>query len=156
MEQFPVVQDAGLLDESSPEQPPNKNAASDSNIIRSSVLNKIVNDYINTNDSPNIVYLRFSNLDGNNYVSIGYDYVYDPESFSGMFYRNKRIVVIYAIDKIKNLNIIDKQAMLPIETISDYKSYKRKFPQFPETKYRIKSKDVIESISLDDSIWINI
>ena len=95
-------------------------------------------------------------MDGNNYVSIGYDYVYDPESFSGMFYRNKRIVVIYAIDKIKNLNIIDKQAMLPIETISDYKSYKRKFPQFPETKYRIKSKDVIESISLDDSIWINI
>lgn len=130
--------------------------ACDSNVIRSSVLNKIVNDYINTNNSPNIVYLRFSNMNGDNYVSIGHDYVYDPELFSGMFYRDKRIVVVYSVDKIKNLDIIDKQSMLPIKTISDYKSHKREFPQFPETKYRIKTKENMETISFDDGIWMTI
>lgn len=130
--------------------------AGDNNVIRSSALNKIVNDYINTNNSPTIVYLRFSNMNGDNYVSIGYDFVYDSESFSGMFYRDKRIVVIYNIDKIKNMNIIDKQLILPIQTISDYKSLKRKFPRFPEKKYRIRSKEYIEAISYDDCIWMDV
>ena len=130
--------------------------ACDSNAICSSVLNKIVNDYINTNNSPNIVYLRFSNLNGVDFVSVGQDCVYDPETFSGMFYRNERIVVIYSIDKLKNFDFVDKQSLLHIQEIRDYKSQSRKFPRFPEKKYRIVSKEVIESISSNNSIWMDI
>ena len=129
--------------------------ACDSNVICSSALNNIINDYINTNNSPNIVYLRFCNLDGANFVAIGQDYVYDSEAFSGMFYRNERIVVIYSIDKLKNLDIIDKRSLLPIQTICDYKSLKRKNP-IGEKKYRIMSKESIESISFDNQLWMNI
>ena len=130
--------------------------ACDSNVIQSSALNKIVNNYINENDSPNIVYLRFSNLKGDIFVSMGQDYVYDPVTFSGMLYRNKRIVVLYSIDKLKNLEIIDKQSMLPVKTISDYKAQARKYPRYPEEKYRIVSKEIIEPISSDDNIWMDI
>lgn len=130
--------------------------ACDSNIIISSALNKIVNDYINTYNSPNIVYLRFNNINGVNYVSIGHDYVYDPESFSGMFYRNERIVVLYAIDKIKDMDIIDVKSLLSVQAIRDYKSKKRNIPQFSELKYRINSKEIIEPISVEESNWINI
>lgn len=130
--------------------------ACDSNVIQSSTLNEIVNDYINSNNSPNIVYLRFSNFNGDEYVSIGYDFVYNPETISGMFYRNERIVVLYSIDKIKNIDIVDKQAMLAPKTINDYKAQKREFPRFPENKYRIVSKEIIEPISSDDKIWMDI
>ena len=78
--------------------------ACDSNVISSAALNKIVNDFINTNDSPTITYLRFSNVNGDNFVSIGYDIVYNPETFSGMFYRNGRIVIVYSLDNIRNLD----------------------------------------------------
>lgn len=130
--------------------------ACDSNVINSSALNAIVNDYINTNDSPNIVYLRFSNLNGENFVSLGYDYVYDSESFSGMFYRDERVIVVYAIENLKDLEMIDKQSMLPIQAISDYKSQRRKFPRIPEKKYRIVSKEKVELISYDNRIWMDI
>ena len=129
--------------------------ACDSNVISSSALNNIVNDYINTNNSPSIVYLRFSNLNGANFVSVGQDYVYDSKAFSGMFYRNERIVVIYSIDNIKNLNIIDKRSLLSIKTICDYKSLKRK-NTIGEKKYRIVSKEIIESISFNNKIWMDI
>lgn len=130
--------------------------ACDSNVISSSALNKIVNDFINTNDSPIITYLRFSNVNGDNFVSIGYDFVYNPETFSGMFYRNGRIVVVYSLDNIRNLDIIDKESLLPIQTISDYRALKRKFPRFSEKKYRIVSKEKMERITSDNSIWIDI
>ncbi len=130
-------------------------SARDSNVIYSSVLNNILNNYINTNNSPNITYLRFSNLNGVNFVSLGQDYTYDPETFSGMFYRNERIVVVYSIDKLKNLDIIDKQSLLPIHTIYDYKSLKRKYP-IGEKKYRIVSKNSVEPISFDNKLWMDI
>ncbi len=130
--------------------------ACDSNVLSSSALNKIVNDFINTNDSPTITYLRFSNVNGDNFVSLGYDIVYNPETFSGMFYRNGRIVVVYSIDKIRNLDIIDKSSLFPIQTINDYRSLKRKFPRFPEKKYRIVSKEKMERITSDNSIWMDV
>ena len=130
-------------------------SARDSNVICSSVLNSILNNYINTNNSPVITYLRFSNLNGANFVSIGQDYAYDPEVFSGMFYRNERIVVVYSIDKLKNLDIIDKQSLLPTHTICDYKSLKRKYP-IGEKKYRIMSENSIEPISFDNKLWMDI
>ena len=130
-------------------------SACDSNVICSSALNNILNNYINTNNSPIITYLRFSNLNGDDYVSIGKDYTYDSEAFSGMFYRNERIVVVYSIDILKNLDIIDKRSLLPIQTICDYKSLKRKNP-IGEKKYRIMSKESIESISFDNQLWMNI
>ena len=129
--------------------------ACDNNVICSSVLNDIVNEYINANNSPNIVYLRFRNLDGTDYVSIGQDYVYNPMKFSGMFYRDKRIVVVYSIDVMKNLNIIKKNALLPMQTISDYKSLERQY-HIGENKYRIISKENIESVSFEDKIWMDI
>lgn len=130
--------------------------ACDSNVINSTALNKIVNDVINTIDSPPITYLRFSNVNGDNFVSIGYDFVYNPETFSGMFYRNGRIVVVYSLDNIRNLDIIDRKSLLPIQTISDYRALKRKFPRFSEKKYRIVSKEKMERITCDNSIWIDI
>ena len=130
--------------------------ACDSNVICSSALNKIVNDFINTNDSPIITYLRFNNVNGDNFVSIGYDFVYNPETFSGMFYRNGRIVVIYSIDKTKNLSIIDKQSILPIQQINDYRPLKREFPRFSEKKYRIVSKESIKPITSDNELWMDI
>jgi hypothetical protein len=130
-------------------------SARDSNVICSSVLNDILNNYINTNNSPIITYLRFSNLNGTDFVSIGQDYVYDPEAFSGMFYRNERIVVVYSIDKLRNLDIIDKLSLLPIHTICDYKSHKRKYP-IGEKKYCIVSKNTIEPISSDNKLWMDI
>ena len=130
--------------------------ACDSNVISSAALNKIVNDFINTNDSPTITYLRFSNVNGDNFVSIGDDIVYNPEKFSGMFYRNGRIVVVYSLDNIRNLDIIDRKSLLPIQTISDYRSMKRKFPRFPEKKYRIVSKGEMERIASYNSIWMDI
>ena len=130
------------------------NPACDSNVIQSSVLNKIVNDYININDSPNIVYLRFNHVNGEYFVSVGQDYVYDSDSFSGMFYRNGRIVVLYSIDKIENLEIIDKQSLLPIHAINDYKSLKRKFPRFPEKEYKIIWDPGVGSFDfLENKIW---
>ena len=131
-------------------------SACDSNVINSTALNKVVNDVINTIDSPPITYLRFSNVNGDNFVSIGYDIVYNPETFSGMFYRNGRIVVVYSLDNIRNLDIIDKESLLPIQTISDYRALKRKFPRFSEKKYRIVSKEKMERITCDNSIWIDI
>lgn len=130
--------------------------ACDNNVISSTALNKVVNDVINTIDSPPITYLRFSNVNGDNFVSIGYDFVYNPETFSGMFYRNGRIVVVYSLDNIRNLDIIDKESLLPIQTISDYRALKRKFPRFSEKKYRIVSKEKMERITCDNSIWIDI
>jgi hypothetical protein len=130
--------------------------ARDNNVINSRALNKIVNDFINTNDSPTITYLRFSNVNGDNFVSIGYDIVYNPETFSGMFYRNERIVVVYSLDNIRNLDVIDRKSLLPIQTISDYRSMKRKFPRFPEKKYRIVSKEKMERITSDNSIWMDV
>lgn len=130
--------------------------ACDSNVINSTALNKIVNDVINTIDSPPITYLRFSNVNGDNFVSIGYDIVYNPETFSGMFYRNGRIVVVYSLDNIRNLDIIDRKSLLPIQTISDYRPLKRNFPRFSEKKYRIVSKEKMERITCDNSIWIDI
>lgn len=129
--------------------------ASDTNVIHSSALNSIVNEYINENNSPNIVYLRFNNFDGTNYVSIGQDYVYNPETFTGMFYRDKRIVVTYSIDAIKNIDIIDKGSLFPVQTINDYRSLKRKY-SMGEKKYRIVSKEIIEFIPFDNSIWMDI
>lgn len=131
-------------------------SACDSNVINSTALNKVVNDVINTIDSPPITYLRFSNVNGDNFVSIGYDFVYNPETFSGMFYRNGRIVVVYSLDNIRNLDIIDRKSLLPIQTISDYRALKRKFPRFSEKKYRIVSKEKMERITCDNSIWIDI
>ncbi len=131
-------------------------SACDSNVISSTALNKVVNDVINTIDSPPITYLRFSNVNGDNFVSIGYDIVYNPETFSGMFYRNGRIVVVYSLDNIRNLDIIDRKSLLPIQTISDYRALKRKFPRFSEKKYRIVSKEKMERITCDNSIWIDI
>lgn len=130
--------------------------ACDNNVISSAALNKIVNDFINTNDSPTITYLRFSNVNGDNFVSIGDDIVYNPEKFSGMFYRNGRIVVVYSIDNIRNLDIIDENSLLPIQRISDYRPMKRKFPRFPEKKYRIVSKEKMERITSDNNIWMDI
>lgn len=130
--------------------------ACDSNIIRSTALNTIVNDYINTNKSSAIVSLRFSNLNGDTFVSIGHDYEYDPKSFSGMFYRDERIVVIYSIESINGMDIIDKQSLLPIQAIKDYKTRKRKYPRYPENKYKIISKNVLEPISFYNNIWMNI
>lgn len=130
--------------------------ACDNNVISSTALNKVVNDFINTNDSPIITYLRFSNVNGDNFVSIGYDFVYNPETFSGMFYRNGRIVVVYSLDNIRNLDIIDKESLLPIQTISDYRPLKRNFPRFPEKKYRIVSKEKMERITSDNSVWMDI
>ena len=129
--------------------------ACDNNVINSSALNDIVNDYINTNNSPHIVYLRFNNLNGANFVSVGQDYVYDSKMFSGMFYRNERIVVVYSIDKIKNLDIIDKRSLLPIQTISDYKSQKRRY-LIGEKKYRIVSRESIVSIPFNNKNWMDI
>lgn len=129
--------------------------ACDNNVICSSALNDIVNDYINTNNSPHIVYLRFNNLNGANFISVGQDYVYDPKIFSGMFYRNERIVVVYSIDKIKNLDIIDKRSLLPIQTIGDYKSLKRKYP-IGEKKYRILSRESIVLIPFNNKNWMDI
>ena len=130
--------------------------ACDNNVISSKALNKIVNVFINTNDSPTITYLRFSNVNGDNFVSIGYDIVFNPETFSGMFYRNERIIVVYSIDNIRNLDIIDENSLLPIQRISDYRPMKRKFPRFPEKKYRIVSKEKMERITSDNNIWMDI
>jgi hypothetical protein len=130
--------------------------ACDNNVISSKALNKIVNVFINTNDSPTITYLRFSNVNGDNFVSIGYDIVFNPETFSGMFYRNERIIVVYSIDNIRNLDIIDENSLLPIQRISDYRPMKRKFPRFPEKKYRIVSKEKMERITSDNIIWMDI
>lgn len=130
--------------------------ACDNNVISSKALNKIVNVFINTNDSPTITYLRFSNVNGDNFVSIGDDIVYNPEKFSGMFYRNGRIVVVYSLDNIRNLDIIDENSLLPIQRISDYRPMKRKFPRFPEKKYRIVSKEKMERITSDNNIWMDI
>ena len=130
--------------------------ACDNNVISSKALNKIFNVFINTNDSPTITYLRFSNVNGDNFVSIGYDIVFNPETFSGMFYRNERIIVVYSIDNIRNLDIIDENSLLPIQRISDYRPMKRKFPRFPEKKYRIVSKEKMERITSDNNIWMDI
>lgn len=130
--------------------------ACDNKVISSKALNKIVNVFINTNDSPTITYLRFSNVNGDNFVSIGYDIVFNPETFSGMFYRNERIIVVYSIDNIRNLDIIDENSLLPIQRISDYRPMKRKFPRFPEKKYRIVSKEKMERITSDNNIWMDI
>ena len=100
--------------------------------------------------------MRFSKLKGDYFVSIGQDDVYDPETFSGMFYRDERVVVVYSIVNIDNMDIIDKQLMLPIQAMCDIKAKKREYPRIPEEKYRIVSKDVIEYISYYNSIYMDI
>ena len=126
--------------------------ACDSNVIKSSALNTIINNYINTNGSPTIVYLRFNKVNGDTFVAVGKDCVYDQESFSGMFYRDDRVVVVYSVDNVDNMDIIDKQSMLPIQEMCDYKTRKSKTSFSLEEKYRIVSKEVIDSIS-DMNLW---
>ena len=73
-----------------------------------------------------------------------------------MFYRNGRIVVVYSLDDIRNLDIIDKKLLLPIQTINDYRPLKGEFPRFSEKKFRIVSKGKMERITSDNSIWMDI
>ena len=116
------------------------------NVIKSQAINRVLNDYLNSGWTD-ITYLRFNTQNGTNYMTIGDDYVYDKEEFSGMFYRDGRIVVIYDLNKLANLELIDKKRLLPATELKYYKAIHRKKAKFYERKYEILSKENIVRVS---------
>lgn len=114
------------------------------NIIKSQTLNSILNNYLNE-FTPQITYIRFYSEKGLDYLIIGNDFVYDKNSFSGMFYRDGRIVVIYDLDKLHTQNLIDRTQLLPVNELKDYKVVRRSSAIFIEKKFKIKSnKEIVQ------------
>lgn len=116
--------------------------AHSSNVIKSKAINRILNDYLNSY-YPHIAYLRFDTLYGRDYMWISNDFVYDKEAFSGMFYRDGRIVVLYDLNRLKTQDLVDKTQLLPITELKDYKAVKRKYARFQEYRYIVASKEKI-------------
>lgn len=121
--------------------------AHSSNVIKSQAVNRILNDYLNSY-YPHIAYLRFDTLYGRDYMWISNDFVYDKEAFSGMFYRDGRIVVLYDLNRLKTQDLIDKTQLLPITELKDYKAVKRKYARFQEYRYIVASKEKIIKVPL--------
>ena len=121
--------------------------AHSSNVIKSKAINRILNDYLNSY-YPHIAYLRFDTLYGRDYMWISNDFVYDKEAFSGMFYRDGRIVVLYDLNRLKTQDLIDKTQLLPITELKDYKAVKRKYARFQEYRYIVASKEKIIKVPL--------
>ena len=121
--------------------------AHSSNVIKSKAINRILNDYLNSY-YPHIAYLRFDTLYGRDYMWISNDFVYDKEAFSGMFYRDGRIVVLYDLNRLKTQDLVDKTQLLSITELKDYKAVKRKYARFQEYRYIIASKEKIIKVPL--------
>ena len=121
--------------------------AHSSNVIKSKAINRILNDYLNSY-YPHIAYLRFDTLYGRDYMWISNDFVYDKEAFSGMLYRDGRIVVLYDLNRLKTQDLVDKTQLLPITELKDYKAVKRKYARFQEYRYIVVSKEKIIKVPL--------
>lgn len=121
-------------------------SAHDCNVIKSQAINNVLNNFLNS-CRTDIAYLRFDSINKSDYMTIGNDYVYDKDAFSGMFYRDGRIVVLYDYDKIMNQGIIDKSQLLPISELKYYKAIKRTQAKFMESKFKIKSEEEIVDTS---------
>lgn len=119
------------------------------NVLKSQAINRVLNDYLNL-CWTDIAYLRFDMQNGTDYMIIGDDYVYDKETFSGMFYRDGRIVVIYDLNKLTNQELIDRSQLLPVTELKYYKAIHRKKAKFYERKYEILSKEKIVKLSYFD------
>lgn len=117
------------------------------NVVKSQAINRVLNDYLNSR-LTDITYLRFNTQGGTDYMTIGDDYVYDKDAFSGMFYRDGRIVVIYDLNKLSYQELIDKTQLLPVTELKYYKAIHRKKAKFYERKYEIISKEKIVKHSL--------
>lgn len=130
--------------------------ADDKNVINNPALNKVTNDYINDNNNPEITILRFNSIGKNDYVSLSRDYFIDRELFSGAFYRNGRLVVVYSMDKLIAKNIVDTLQLLPISNFSGYKFLHREYPRYPQRKFQIASDNSIEAVAWDNEYLMDI
>lgn len=124
--------------------------AKSTNVINSKNLNRIINNYLKTCQDPDITIMRFNSLNGYDYVTLSWDYFIDKELFSGAFYRDGRLVIVYSAEKLINKDIINTNELLPIFNFSDYKFLHREYARYPESKYRFVSKDSLEEVEWDE------
>lgn len=108
------------------------------NVITNGAINRVLNQYLN-NSNMDLTYIRFDSRKGETYLTIGQDYVYSKNAFSGAFYRDGRIIIIYDLDKLENKKIIDRTQLLPVTELKEYREVVRKRAIFPEMKFIINS-----------------
>lgn len=127
----------------------------DKNVITHEGINQVLNNYLNENDYF-ITYVRFNEIDGKKYIAIGQDNSYNRKHFSGMFYRNGRIIVLYDLIKIKNQELVKESQLHTISEISDYKELSRKVPLHSEKKYEIISRGIVRKADYDNKHYMDI
>lgn len=101
------------------------------NVIENKSLNEFINNYIdNTRD---VLYeLKFYIQSGKQYVSFRGMHYYDKEKYDGYFYRNGYPIVVYGIEKAKNI-INSDSIEKPIGGIPNRKHHllRDKFKTYP-------------------------
>lgn len=80
----------------------NRKRTSESNVIKNKELNEFINSYIY--NSINVLYeLRFCVKDNKQYALFRSMNVYDRDRYDGYFYRNGCLIVLYGVEKAKNV-----------------------------------------------------
>ena len=117
-----------------------KTKAHDTTVVKNKQINQILNNFINENE-PIITYIRFKHIKKNLYVCVGNDLTYEKKDFVGMFYRNKRVVVVYSDRKRADSNIIENGKLHGLEEMSEYRMMHR------EIQYGIRDIYLLEADS---------
>lgn len=132
--------------------------ASDTNVINSPKLNKILNDYIN--DNYHIFYaIRFNKIGREYFISINGAFAYDDRMIDGYFYRNGHLVVLYGMENLPYQDLIVTSKILRFhESIDNYRGVQRLIPEFQNIplpiKLKIVSREKFKKASYKRKDWL--
>lgn len=134
--------------------------ASDTNVINSPKLNKILNDYINNN--YNILYVvRFNKIGREYFVSINGAFAYDDRMINGYFHRNGHLVVLYGLENLPYQDMIATSEVLKFKgSIDNYRGVRQLLPEFQNLplpiKLKIVSRGKFKKASYKRRDWLSI
>lgn len=134
--------------------------ASDTNVINSPKLNKILNDYIN--DNYHILYaIRFNKIGREYFISINGAFAYDDRMINGYFYRNGHLVVLYGLEDLPYQDMIATNEVLKFNgSIDNYRGVRRLIPEFQNLplpiKLKIVSREKFKKVSYKRRDWLSI
>lgn len=129
--------------------------ARDVNVIKSNTLNSILNAFINRTNG--LLYeLRFSNIYGHDYVSLRQAKSYDADSIQGYFHRNGYTIILYGLNNLHSDMVDGRQVEKYSGSVDCFKSHHEKYWHALKVSYRIISKEQLEQVDHEDSLWIKI
>lgn len=131
-----------------------KTKAHDTNIIKDKQINTILNHFINENE-PIITYIRFKHIRKNLYMCIGNDLTYERKDFVGMFYRDKRVVVVYSDRKRADCDIIENSKLYGLKDMSEYRMMHRDFPYGIRDIYLLEANSA-KRVSYENPEYMNL